>query len=205
MSDGPIDHAQQQLAERRLIAALRRYHRREPLRPDVRIDPLIAELRAAEPSRPTHHRGQQELTLTDAQLRAVVDGLVASGALLRDGHRVRLVDGPPALDPAMRERVDQLMAELRDTGFSPPSAESLAARLGIPAALVDQLRASGDLVAVGPRIDYPRETWAAITTILKRMTTDAPLSVRVVRDELHTTRRHAEAIMRRRAAIARPT
>ena len=194
--EGPIDPAQRRLAERRLLAVLRQIQRREPLRADLRVDPLITQLRAAEPSRGGSHRGQQPLTLTDAQLRAVVDGLVASGALLRAGHRVRLSGGPAPLDATMRGRVDALLAALREGGATPPSAEGMAARLGVPIALVDQLRSSGELVRLAPRIDYSRERWVEITSRLDRLAAFAPLSVRTVRDELGTSRRHAEAILR---------
>lgn len=200
MGDGPIDPGQRRLAERRLLDTLRRLLRREPLRSDVRVDRLISELRAADPSKPSAHRGRQPLTVTDGELRAVVEELVASGALRREGHRVSLPHEGPTLDPIMRERVDRLLATLREGGATPPPAEGVAARLGIPAALLDQLRAAGDLVAVGPRIDYPRATWAMIDAQLDRLAAEAPLSVRTVRDALRTTRRHAEAIARRHAA-----
>ena len=198
MVDGAIDPAQLHLAERRLLAALRRHHRREPLRADIRVDTLVAELRAAEPARASAHRGQQPLTLSDANLRSVVDALVASGTLRREGHRVRLPDQAPALDPIMSERVARLLAAMREAGTTPPSVENVAARLGIPAALVDQLRAAGDLVSIGPRIDYPQEAWVDISERLDRLAVTTHLSVRVVRDELGTTRRHAEAILHRR-------
>lgn len=198
--DGPIDSAQRRLAERRLLDALRRLQRREPLRADVRIDPLIAELRAGEPSRRSSHRGRQPLVLSDGELRAVIDGLVAAGALRREGHRVSLPGAGPALDPIMRERVDRLMATLADGGATPQPAERVAARLGIPATLVDQLRLAGELVSVAPRIDYPRATWVAIGGQLDRLAGAAPLSVRTIRDALGTTRRHAEAILRRRGS-----
>lgn len=192
----PIDPAQRGLAERRLLASLRRHQRRSPLRPDLRVDTLVAEVRAAEPARGSGHRGRRPLNLTDGDLREVLDGLVASGALLRRGHRVRLAESGSTLDPIMRERVDRFMATLRAAGAVPPPAEGVAARLGIPAALVDQLRASGELVAAAPRIDYPREAWAEISGQLDRLATDVPLSVRLVRDELGTPRRHAEAVLR---------
>jgi len=197
---GPIDPAQRRLAERRLIDALRRLQRREPLRADVRVDRLLSELHAAGPRKPSSHRGRQAVLLSDGELRAVVDDLVASGALRRTGHRVSLPDRAPALDPVMRDRVDKLLAALREGGATPPSADAVAARLGIPAALLDQLRAAGDLVAVGPRIDYPRPIWAELQQRLDALATEAPLSVRRVRDALATTRRHAEAILRRRDA-----
>ena len=109
---------------------------------------------------------------------------------------MRLPVGDSTLDPVMRERVDLLLASLRAGASMPPSAEVAATRLGIPLALLDQLRSSGELVWVAPRIDYPRETWAEITSRLDRLAAAAPLSVRAVRDELGTTRRHAEAILR---------
>jgi hypothetical protein len=200
VGDGPIDPGQRRLAERRLLDTLRRLLRREPLRSDVRVDRLISELRAADPPKPSAHRGRQPLTVTDGELRAVVDELVVSGAVRREGHRVSLPHEAPTLDPIMRERVDRLLATLREGGATPPPAEVVASRLGIPAALLDQLRAAGDLVAVGPRIDYPRATWATIDAQLDSLAVEAPLSVRTVRDALRTTRRHAAAIARRHAA-----
>ena len=194
--DGPIDPGQRRIAERRLLTALRRHQRRSPLRPDLRVDSLVAEARAEDPARPSRHRGRQTLTLTDGELRAIVDGLVASGALLRSGHRVRLPASEPELEPIMGERVDRLMAELGSAGAVPPPVDGVAARLGIPAALVAQLRASGRLVEIGPRMDYPREAWAGISDRLDRLASEVPLSVQVVRDALGTSRRHAEAILR---------
>ncbi len=190
-----MDPAQRRLAERRLIAALRRLHRREPLRTDVRVDTVVAETRAAEPRRASGHRGSLPLSLTDADLRAVVDGLVASGTMLRQGHRVRLADHAPVLDPIMRERVEQLLTVLREAGLTPPPAEGVAARLGIPAALIDQMRIAGELVAVGPRIDYPGDVWVALRARVDAIAERGPLTVRHVRDQLRATRRHAEAIL----------
>jgi selenocysteine-specific elongation factor len=196
VGDGPIDPAQSRLAQRRLAEALRRHLKRSPLRADLRVDALVSEVRAAEPARASGHRGRQALTLDDRELRAVVDEMVASGAVLRVGHRVRLPSGSSRLDPIMRERLDRLVATLAAGGASPPVAERVAARLGIPPALVDELRATGELVAVGPRIDYPRTSWLAIAEVLDRLAAADALSVRRVRDELGSSRRHAEAILR---------
>jgi hypothetical protein len=197
MGDEPIDPADRFLAERRLLSALRRLHRREPLKADIRVDTLVTAVRDAEPSRPSAHRGRRQLRLTDAELRDVVDGLVGSGLLRREGHRVRLAGAPSALDPTMRGRVDELIETLANAGPTPPPAEGIAAGLGIPAAMLDELRASGELVAAGPRIDYPRESWARISATLDRLADAGLLSVRAIRDEVDTTWRHAEAILHR--------
>lgn len=121
--------------------------------------------------------------------------MVESTALLRTGHRVRLPDGGPALDQVMQERVELLLTTLAAAGAKPPSAEGVASRLGIPAALLDQLRASGDLIAIGPRIDLTRASWATIAARLDRLAVGGALSVAIVRDDLETARRYAERIL----------
>lgn len=199
-----MDDGQRQLAERRLLSTLRRLHRREPLKADIRVDTLVAELRGSGRQRPAGHRGATRLTLDDAALRSVVDGLVAGGSLLRQGHRVRLAGHAPALDPVMRERVALLIEGLASSWAAPPAVEGMAARLGIPLGVVDQLRRSGDLVSLGEGIDYPRAIWAEIEVRLDGMQTREPLTVGGVRDELRSTRRHAEAILRRRRGALRP-
>jgi hypothetical protein len=160
------------------------------------VDSLVSELRRAEPTQAAGHRGQQPVSLTDAELRSVVDGMVASGTLLRAGHRVRLPEATLTLDPIMQERLDRLVATLEAGGATPPPAEGVAIRLGIPLALLDRMRSAGDLLDVGPRIDYPRAAWLRISETLDRLAADEVPSVREVRNELATTRRHAEAILR---------
>lgn len=196
VGDGPIDLSRRRIAERRILAALRRYQRRSPLRPDTRVDTLIAEVRADAFGRPAGHRGTKPQTLTDRELWAVVDGMVASGELLRSGHRVQLPIGAgPTFDPIMRERVDLLLTTLTAAGAMPPPVAGVAARLGIPAALVDQLRAAGELVNIGPRIDLTRDSWATISARLDRLAAAGPLSIAAVRDDLDTARRIAEHIL----------
>jgi hypothetical protein len=191
---GPLDPAQRRLAEGRLLAALRRIHRRAPLRADTRVDAVIAELRAA-PRQPSGHRGSTPLLLDDAALRSVIDEMVSSGALARSGHRVRLPEHAPTLDPEMRERVERLMAGMREAGAAPPRIDGPAARLGIPLSVLAQLRAAGELVAIAPGIDVPRDVWAELRTRLDAISTHGSVAVGPVRDRLRTSRRHAEAIL----------
>jgi hypothetical protein len=195
-----MDPGQRRLAERRLVHALQRLHRREPMAADFRVDALVDAARAV-PRAAAGHRGSAELTLTDAELRHVADALVAAGRLARRGHRVWLPDHRPQLDSEMRARVDQLLDGLREAGAAPPRIEGIAARLGIPPPLLAQLRRSGELVAVAPGIDYPRDVWADIAARLDRLGGYA--NVARIRGELRTSRRHAEAIIAHRRALAR--
>ena len=193
-----MDPAQRRLAERRLLAALRRLHRREPMRADIRLDAVLREVRA-DPGerRPSGHRGAGSLRdVSDAELLEVVDSLVFSGRMVARAHRVRLPDHEPVLlDPEMRDRVGRLMAGLREAGAEPPRVDGVASRLGIPPGVIEQLRAAGELVQVADGIDYPRAMADELRTRMDEMARDAPLSVVRVRDELQTSRRHAEALL----------
>jgi hypothetical protein len=198
---GAIDPEQRRVAERLVVQALRRFHRAQPLSVDLRMDALITRVHALAARRPpSRHRGGTRLELDEADLRRVIDDMVSAGTLVRSGRRLRLADAEPGLDPEMTERVDRLMAGLRAAGASPPRVDGIAARLGIPPPVIDQLRAGGQLRQIGPGIDYPADVWSALRARLEDLR--GTLTVARVRDELHTTRRHAEAILA--AAADRP-
>jgi hypothetical protein len=191
---GAIDPEQRRVAERLILASLRRFHREQPLSVDLRIDALVARVRAAAARRPpSRHRGSTPLTLDDADLRRVIDDLVADGRLVRRGRRIGLADASPGLDPEMDDRVRRLLEGLRSAGAEPPRVDGLAARLGIPPATIDQLRSAGVLRHIGPGIDYPSDVWSALHARVTSMRGER--SVARVRDELRTSRRHAEAIL----------
>lgn len=194
MTIGAIDPEQRRVAERLVLQALRRFHREQPLSVDLRMDALVARVTALAARRPpSRHRGGTRLALEEAELRRVIDDLVTAGTLVRSGRRVRLADVEPGIDPEMAERVSQLITGLRSAGAAPPRVDGIAARLGIPPAVIDQLRAAGQLRQIAPGIDYPAEVWSALRAKLEAL--PGALSVGRVRDELHTTRRHAEAIL----------
>ncbi len=194
MTIGAIDPEQRHIAARLVLQALRRFHREQPLSVDLRMDALVARVtKLAERRPPSRHRGGARLTLEQAELRRVIDDLVTAGTLVRSGRRLRLADAEPNIDPEMAERVSQLIAGLRSAGAAPPRVEGIAARLGIPPTVIDQLRAAGQLRQIAPGIDYPAEVWSVLRARLEGM--PGVLSIGRVRDELHTTRRHAEAIL----------
>jgi hypothetical protein len=191
---GAIDPEQRRVAERLVLASLRKFHREHPLSVDVRMDSLVSRVRAASGRKPPpRHRGSAPLTLEDAELRRVIEEMADDGRLVRNGRRVGLPGVAPSLEPEMAERVDRLMEGLRSAGASPPRVDGLAARLGIPPSVLDQLRAGGQLRQIAPGIDYPADVWSALQARLESMR--GPMSVARLRDDLHTSRRHAEAIL----------
>ena len=194
MTGGPIEPQQRRVAERLILAALRRFHREQPLSADIRTDALVARVRDAARRRPPpRHRGATPLELDDVGLRAVIEAMVEDGRLRRTGRRVRLPDREPGLAPEMAERVERLLSGLREAGASPPRVEGPAARLGIPPAVLDQLRSGGVLRHVADGIDYPSDVWARLAARVEEMR--GTVSVARLRDELGTSRRHAEAIL----------
>jgi hypothetical protein len=164
------------------------------MKPDFRVDALMAAARVA-PRASAGHRGSASLELDDPTLLSVVAALVSAGKLVRRGHRVRLADYRPKLDPELRERVERLLDGLREAGAQPPRLDGIAARLGVTPPVLAQLRQSGELVQVAAGIDYPRDVWDALRTRVDRLARSGPLSVARLRDELRTSRRHAEAII----------
>jgi hypothetical protein len=195
---GAIDPDQRRVAERLVLASLRKFHREQPLSVDLRVDSLVSRVRAAAGRKPPpRHRGSAPLTLEDAELRRVIDEMADDGRLARNGRRVGLPDVRPSLDPEMEDRVERLMEGLRSAGASPPRVDGLAARLGIPPTVLDQLRAGGQLRQIAPGIDYPADVWSALQARIDGMR--GPISIARLRDELRTSRRHAEAILAARA------
>ncbi|MGI8829273.1 MAG: hypothetical protein ACR2I5_05830 [Candidatus Limnocylindria bacterium] len=194
MTIGAIDPEQRHRAERLVLLALRRFHREQPLAVDLRMDGLVARVHVIAERRPsTRHRGGGHLDLAEADLRRVIDDLVVTGKLVRTGRRIRLADASPGLDPEMTERVGTLLSGLRAMGAQPPRVDGIASRLGIPPTVIEQLRAAGQLRQIGPGIDYPADVWSALRVRVEGMR--GTVNVVRVRDELHTTRRHAEAIL----------
>jgi len=194
MTIGAIDPDQRHVAERLVLLALRRFHREQPLSVDLRMDALVARVtELAERRPPSRHRGGAKLDLPEADLRRVIDDLVTAGKLVRSGRRIRLADAKTGLDPEMTEKVAALLDGLRSAGAEPPRVEGIAARLGIPPTVIDQLRSAGQLRQIAPGIDYPADVWSALRARVESM--PGTVSVGRLRDELHTSRRHAEAIL----------
>jgi hypothetical protein len=187
-----------------MLAELRQFHRATPLAPGMRVDTLIRRVREAVDARPRRHRGAGRLTLTDAELRIVLASLEGDGRIVRTGRRVSLSGRGAGLDPVMLARIDVLLAGLRAAGASPPAVEGPAARLGIPRAIIEQLRAGRVLVRAAPGIDYPADVWDALQARVETLALHGPVTVARVRDALGTSRRHAAVLLAARAGRSGP-
>ena len=182
MTIGAIDPEQRRVAERLVLAALRKFHHEQPLSVDLRMDSLVSRVRVAAGRKPPpRHRGSAPLTLEDAELRRVIEEMADDGRLTRNGRRVGMPGAAPSLEPEMAERVDRLMEGLRSAVASPPRVDGLAARLGIPPSVLDQLRAGGQLRQIAPGIDYPADVWSALQARIEGMR--GPVSIGRLRDE----------------------
>ena len=203
MTIGAIDPDQRHVAERLVLLALRRFHRAQPLSVDLRMDALVTRVsELAERRPPSRHRGGARLDLAEPELRRVIDDLVTAGKLVRTGRRIRLADARTGMDPEMAERVAVLLGGLRSAGAAPPRVDGIAGRLGIPVSVIDQLRTAGMLRQIAPGIDYPADVWSALRARVDGM--PGTITVARIRDELHTTRRHAEAILAAAGQTTRP-
>jgi hypothetical protein len=201
---GSIDPEQRRVAQRLVLAALRKFHKEQPMSVDLRVDSLVNRVRSAAGRKPPpRHRGATPLTLDDADLRRVIDDMADDGRLSRNGRRVGLPDTRPTMDPEMAERVDRLLEGLRAAGAEPPRVDGLAGRLGITPTVIDQLRTGGVLRQIAPGIDYPADVWSALLARVEGMGRSP--SIARVRDELHTSRRHAEAILAAVGAVPMPS
>jgi hypothetical protein len=191
---GAIDPEQRHVAERLVLLALRRFHRAQPLSVDLRMDALVSRVtELAERRPPSRHRVGARLDLAESELRRVIDDLVTAGKLVRNGRRIRLADAKTGLDPEMTEKVARLLDGLRAAGADPPRVDGIAARLGIPPSVIDQLRTAGQLRQIAPGIDYPADVWSVLRARVDGM--PGTVTIARLRDELHTSRRHAEAIL----------
>ena len=209
MSGDPGSRAQppapagRRAAERHVMRALRRMHTEQPLVADFRADAVVARaLETPRDARPASHRGAGADPLTPELAAAALDGLVERGEVVRDGRRVRLPDRHAGLAPEMRAQADAMIGRLRATAPAVPPLDRVAREFGIPAPVVDYLRRSGELVSIGPGLDYPADVLARlIADVTALMAAEGPLSVGRYRDALGTGRRHAVALLEHFDAI----
>jgi selenocysteine-specific elongation factor len=136
---------------------------------------------------------------------SIVDGLISSGRLVRDGDTLRRPgSAAPSRDPRVEEAMDRLVAAL-DTP-APPSLAASATAAGCPPDGVRELERAGRIVVLEPDLAYATSTYKGLAAKALAMASAAPLTPAAFRDATGTSRKYVMAILEdldRRAILRR--
>ena len=168
-----------------LLASVRGYFEKNPYRPAM----PYSDLRAAFLE-----------TADAATLKAVLDGLLGSGALVRAGAEIGLAGRQPKTDPVQAELRSRIEAAFRNARFAAPLEDEIRTRLGLNPSVfnpvLNALLRSGDLVRLAPKVIYHRDTVesarAAVAGLIDR---HGAVTIAELRDRLGLSRKYAQAIL----------
>jgi selenocysteine-specific elongation factor len=135
-----------------------------------------------------------------ATFKAVLDGLLAAGRLVREGAEIGLPGRRPKADPVQAELRSRVEAAFRDARFSAPLEDDVRTKLGLNPSVFNPiliaLLRSGDLVRLAPKVTYHREALeaarAAVAGLIER---HGSVTIAELRDRLGVSRKYAQAIL----------
>ncbi len=133
-----------------------------------------------------------------------IEALVASGALVRDGDRLRLPGAASGASPEQLEAMDRLEALLRTS--SPPPLSEAARAAGCPPAGIAELERAGRIVRLEDDLAWASDTWRELASRALAMSAVEPLTPAAFRDATGTSRKYVMAILEdldRRAILRR--
>ena len=134
-----------------------------------------------------------------------LDGLVASGALARDGGSIALPGaGEDAIAPETAAAMDRLVALLSVT--APPPIAEAAAAAGCPPDGIRRLERDGRIVRLDADLGWSAETYRQLTARALELAARGPLTPAAFRDATGTSRKYVMAILEdldRRAILRR--
>lgn len=138
----------------------------------------------------------------------LIDGLVGSGQLVRDGDTVALPGtvrrDPVAVDRALSAAMDRLARALAVA--SPASLSEAARGAGCPVAGIRELQRTSRIVLLDEDLAYEAETYRTIEVLALDLARRAPLTPAMFRDATGTSRKYVMAILAdldRRAILRR--
>jgi selenocysteine-specific elongation factor len=171
-------------ANERILSILSRFHSQYLLRPSIPRDRIARNCHS-----------WHEAPVTDALL----DRLVAGGALRSDHHGVALADFAPRLTPSQEQLREQLLAAWHQAALKPPEPSELCQTLSSDETefrqLVDLCTAEGALVHLGGDIFLHKEVETNMRSRLEReLANGKQFTVSQIRDSLATSRKYAVPI-----------
>jgi selenocysteine-specific elongation factor len=162
---------------------------------------LVGQLHSEFPLLTMHDRKMVQARLEyagdEALVHAVIDRLLARGALVGDARRIARADFKPKLSANQRKLMDRIVAAHRDAQFQPPEPGSFANQAGGHAGslrdIFEVAVAEGSLVRAAEDLylhaDWARELQERVRNKLRER--DGGLTVAEIRDLLGTTRKYA--------------
>lgn len=128
--------------------------------------------------------------------------LLSGGLVVRHGFRYRRPGHQPVLAVPDQQRLNQVLAELEDTGLKPPIAGELAEALGLErdemVEFLQRMHHLGFLVAVAPNRFYRPETVTRLAALAVELAEQSPtgaFNARVYRDRAGIGRRLTVSVL----------
>lgn len=169
----------------RVKASLRAYHEANPLKPGMPKEELRAAL----------GRGCEA-----REYAALLAWWQREGAVVVEGHTVRLADFVVQLNPRQQALYDRVCAVLRDARFQPPSLAELSERVRAPQeAVASMLRVGvdrGELVRIGEGSLFHKDTIEETRRLVRDYIEEhGPLPTSVFRDLIGSSRKYAVPLL----------
>lgn len=163
-----------------------------------RIESLLSSYHAEYPLRRGMPREEvRSRSGLDARAFSRVEGrLLVEGVVVEEGPLMARVGHRVSFTEIQQRRVDEMLAFLREAGVSPPPFSELLARFGLDSEVLGALSDKGSLVEVAPEIMLERAVYdAMVETIVGMIREKGSITVAAVRDQFHTSRKYALALM----------
>lgn len=174
--------------EDRVLAAVIAHHAAAPLSPGA----PVAEIRRPLALDLQRQAGTDERTAATAA-SALIDSLVTTGRLAREGDRLRdparRAGLPPELEAAMA-RLEALLAT-----SAPPALDDAARSAGCPPDGVRALEAAGRIVRLEADLAYAAPAYHRLAAQALAMARTGPLAPAAFRDATGTSRRYVLAVL----------
>ncbi len=171
------------------LEAVDAHHQREPLSPGMPSAELRRRL-----GRSVRRALTVDASAADVVAGGTIDGLIATGRLVRAGDVVR---DPRRSDGALPIEVTSAMARLEDLLDvpAPPSLRAAILRAGCPPEGVRALQSSGRIVRLDDDLAWASPTYQRLEAVAVDLADPGPLTPAALRDATGTSRKYVMALL----------